>query len=139
MSTSSLRLNAALDKRRSQRLMLSVPVRVSGQRDDGTAFEESTATIVVNAHGALAILHETVHHDQRLQVKNLATGEQTFCLAKDVSAAEGGVLEVGLEFTEPQPRFWRVSFPPPDWSSRSPEAKRFSSPAPAPVPVKPAK
>jgi hypothetical protein len=31
---------------------------------------------------------------------------------------------VGIEFDEPAPRFWRVAFPPEDWSPHSPEAKR---------------
>jgi hypothetical protein len=40
------------------------------------------------------------------------------------SGAEAGA-EVGIELQKPSPRFWRVAFPPEDWSTRSPEAKRF--------------
>jgi hypothetical protein len=34
--------------------------------------------------------------------------------------------EIGLEFSEPRPSFWRVAFPPEDWSSRHPEARPLS-------------
>jgi len=37
----------------------------------------------------------------------------------------GGKAEIGLEFTAPRPTFWRVAFPPEDWTARSPEAARF--------------
>jgi hypothetical protein len=36
-------------------------------------------------------------------------------------------LGVGIEFDQPSPRSWRISFPPNDWNSRNPEAKRFTS------------
>jgi hypothetical protein len=31
--------------------------------------------------------------------------------------------EVGLDFVKASPGFWRISFPPPDWTTESPEAK----------------
>jgi hypothetical protein len=30
-----------------------------------------------------------------------------------------------LEFSKPNPGFWRISFPPDDWTNKSPEAKKF--------------
>jgi len=35
----------------------------------------------------------------------------------------GGKAEIGLEFTAPRPTFWRVAFPPEDWTPKSPEAR----------------
>jgi len=40
---------------------------------------------------------------------------------------------VGIEFLEPSPRFWRIAFPPEDWSARSPEAKGFVTPPVSPL------
>jgi hypothetical protein len=37
-------------------------------------------------------------------------------------------LEVGIELEKPSPRFWRVSFPPEDWTPRSAEAKGMNRP-----------
>jgi hypothetical protein len=36
----------------------------------------------------------------------------------------GGKAEVGLEFTVPRPAFWRVAFPPEDWSPKHPDARK---------------
>jgi hypothetical protein len=39
----------------------------------------------------------------------------------------GGKAEIGLEFTSPHPTFWRVAFPPEDWTPRHPEARTASN------------
>src|SRR5208337_1941519 len=48
------------NQRRSQRILLAVPLRVSGKRSTGTPFMELTNTLIVNAHGALMVLREPV-------------------------------------------------------------------------------
>jgi hypothetical protein len=125
VSTSQSRPVATGTQRRSQRVMLAVPLLISGKRFDNTPFSERTATIVVNAHGALLVLHEPVRVGQALMVKNLATSEKIGCKVADMNVGSNGVVEVGVEFSVPNPHFWRVSFPPTDWSPRSPEAKRI--------------
>jgi len=127
MSTPNIRPSMFANQRRSQRILLSVAVRVSGKRANGTTFMEHTNTLIVNAHGALVVLRESVQEGQTLAVKNITTGEELACTVMDVNPGANEVPEVGLEFAKPSPRFWRVSFPPTDWSTRSPEAKRFSS------------
>jgi len=127
MSTPNLRPNAFANQRRSQRVLLSVPLRVSGKRMNGSVFVEHTHTLVVNAHGALIQLREVVHKGQPLTLLNVATGEEERCTVMDVNEGPNGVPEIGIEFADVNPRFWRVSFPPADWSTRSPEAKRYSS------------
>jgi hypothetical protein len=129
VSTLNPRLTISANQRRSQRILLSVPLEVSGKRADGAAFQETAATVAVNAHGALALLRERVQLEQVLLVKNMATSEKVACVVKDLNDGENGTFEVGLEFSEPRPRFWRVAFPPTDWNSRGPEAKRFTLPA----------
>lgn len=138
MSTPNIRPTQAANQRRSQRILLAVPLRVSGKRANGTAFVEHTKTLIVNAHGALLQLEEPVREGQALSVRNVITGEEASCKVVDLSPGANGVAEIGVEFAEPNPRFWRVSFPPTDWSARNPEAKRFaSSPSAAPLPPQP--
>lgn len=137
MSTPNIRPGALANQRRSQRILLAVPLRVSGKRANGAAFVEHVSTLIVNAHGALIPLREAVRDGQPLNLRNMTTGEEVHCTVVDLNPGANGVPEVGVEFMEPNPRFWRVSFPPADWSTRSPEAKRFSSsPGPAKVPTK---
>lgn len=133
MTTSNSR-TGPIDHRRSQRILLGLAIQVSGQRANGAPFAESTQTLVVNAHGALIHLREPVLVGQKLRMKNLGTNEELACEVVDIDRGQNGTPEVGIGFTEPNPRFWRVSFPPRDWSHRDPEAKRLSANKP---PVEP--
>lgn len=137
MSTLNLRTNPFVNQRRSQRILLCVPLRVSGKQANGTPFAELTNTLIVSAHGALLHLREQVREGQALSLRNVATGEEVPCVVIDVNTGTLGAPEIGVEFTEANPRFWRVSFPPPEWNTRGPEAKRFASGRAAAVVVPP--
>jgi len=136
MTLTNLRPNPQANQRRSQRILLSIPVTIRGLQSNGAPFSERTRTLVVNAHGALIELREPVLVGQQLQMTNVATNEEMNCRVADINPGHTNLPEIGVEFAEACPRFWRVSFPPADWSPRSPEAKRFASiPAPAPPPT----
>ena len=124
MSTIPTRLIKYTNQRRSQRVMLSLRILVGGGRHDGKRFSEETVTSVVNAHGALIFLAEKVALGQTVIVRNIKSNEELQAEVVDVGAVYEGKTEVGIEFIEAAPRFWRVAFPPEDWSPRSPEAKR---------------
>ena len=134
MTITSPRTVTFTNQRRSQRMFLSVPVRVSGEHANGSKFSESASTLVVNAHGGLILMKEVVLVGQRLNVKSESTNEEILCSVVNVEPDANGVHEVGIEFVRPNPKFWRVTFPPADWSPRSPEAKRFGK-DPKPVPA----
>ena len=127
MSSSNIRPTLTANQRRSQRILLSVPLRVSGNRRNGTAFVEHTKTLIVSAHGALLQLQEPVLQDQSLNLRNVVTGEEVVCKVVDLNPGATGLAEIGVEFAQPNPRFWRVSFPPTDWSTHNPEAKRVAT------------
>ncbi len=112
------------NQRRSQRILLSVGVVVSGQRDNRSPFSERTATVIVNAHGALIGLREPVIVGQPLRVRNVMTNEERPCLVADIYPGHSAVPEIGVAFSESCPEFWRVSLPPEHWSPHSPEARR---------------
>jgi hypothetical protein len=120
-------LLTSLDQRRSQRLALTVPVNVSGRLANGENFTADASTLVVNAHGALIVLAEAVQIKQALNIRDIRTGEQLPCEVCAVNTNRTGAREVAVEFLQPSPRFWRVTFPPEDWTPRHPEAKRFDS------------
>jgi hypothetical protein len=124
LSTIPTRLHKYTNQRRSQRVMLAVRILVDGDRLGGQRFSEEAETSVVNAHGALILLAEKVALGQSLSVRNIKSGAELQAEVVDVGAFIDNRFEVGIEFLEPSPRFWRVAFPPEDWSPRSPEAKR---------------
>jgi hypothetical protein len=130
VSSSHLRPSLNVNQRRSQRILLTVPIEVSGISSNSAVFSERTSTLVVNAHGALIQLRERVVAGQKLRMRNATTKEEISCAVMDINPGNTVIPEVGVEFSTPNPHFWRVSFPPADWTPRSPEARR-NSPAPA--------
>ena len=109
--------------RRSQRVCLRLPILVLREGPGDNVASEETHTLIVNAHGALIQLALTVEVGQLLGIKNLQTMEQLVCRVVHLGAEQLGKREVGIEFEIPSPRFWRITFPPSDWTPRSPEAK----------------
>jgi hypothetical protein len=57
-------------QRRSQRILLAVPLCVSGRHTDGSTFVERASTLIINARGGLVVLKETVVVTQTLLLKN---------------------------------------------------------------------
>jgi hypothetical protein len=109
--------------RRSQRVCLRLPIIVLREGPGDNVASEETQTLIVNAHGALIQLSLTVEMGQLLGVKNAQTLQQLVCRVVHLGTDQPGKREVGIEFEVPSPRFWRITFPPADWTPRSPEAK----------------
>jgi hypothetical protein len=100
--------------RRTERVLLRVPVLVHlHAENDGSSSEESY-TLVVNAHGALSSLAVTVQLGQKLVLENRVSREQEECSVVYVGDKQAGKAEVGIAFAHPAPHFWHVDFPPGD-------------------------
>jgi hypothetical protein len=119
-------METAVNKRRSQRLFLQVRVVVEGKLANKSPLSEETHTIVVNAHGALVEMSVSLDQGQVVSLLNVRTSEKTECAVKLVTPAEARKFNTALEFTNPNPGFWRISFPPDDWNLRHPDAKKNS-------------
>jgi hypothetical protein len=118
----SAKVSSEPNRRRSQRAILSLPVTV--RTEGGTldaAFEEATQTLVVNAHGALIAIAGKVEKGQKLRLTNRTTQEQLECHVMYVGPDSGGKSQVGVEFDKPAPDFWRMTFPPDNWTAPEPE------------------
>ena len=102
-------------RRRSMRVLLSVPITVTGKNARGQDFVEQTRTLVVNAHGALVTLSAQVLPGQKVRLVNKATDDSLLCRVVHVSAPQAGRLQIGVEFEMPSPSFWHIDFPPEDW------------------------
>jgi len=109
-------------RRRSQRVILSLPIVVRAEGGPGSApLEEATQTLVVNAHGALITIAARVEKGQTLRIFNGTTQEELLCRVIYVGQKLGGKAQVGVEFHKPSPDFWRIAFPPEDWTAPEPE------------------
>lgn len=113
----------ANNRRRSQRVLVKVPVRVSVQAGNAALSEEDTFTMAVSAHGALIAVSAAVYRGQRLTLKNPQTKDSLECVVAHIDKFPDEQVKVGVEFLLPNPSFWHVAFPPKDWSPRHPDAK----------------
>lgn len=113
-------------RRRSQRVLMQVAIRLRGTGAQGQNFEEFTETLAINAHGALVLLSARVTSGSVIQMRHNKTEEEQECHVVFLGPVRNGKAEVGLEFSVPRPAFWRVAFPPEDWSPKHPEARTVS-------------
>ncbi|GAC1689783.1 MAG: hypothetical protein PVS2B2_28140 [Candidatus Acidiferrum sp.] len=120
-------LNNPMARRRSQRVLMQVRVQISGTDSLSKNFDEDAETLAINAHGALILLSARVTSGSTVKLQNKRTQEEQECHVAFLGPVRAGKCEIGLEFTSPRPAFWRVAFPPEDWSPRSPEARTISS------------
>jgi hypothetical protein len=102
-------------RRRSMRVLLSVPIHVSGKDTENKDFAEETRTLVVNAHGALISLAAHVVAEQSITVENKATHQTLECRVVYLGSSQAGKTQMGIEFSKPSSRFWQIDFPPDDW------------------------
>jgi len=110
-------------RRRSQRVLMQIAVQVSGNDAHGRYFREETDTLAINAHGALVLLHARITSGSVLKLQHNRTKEEQECHVVFLGPVRGEKAEIGLEFAAPRPQFWRVTFPPEDWTPKSPEAR----------------
>ena len=113
----------AANRRRSQRVLMTVPVRVSGKSAAERPFEEETHTRAISAHGALILVSTPVWRGLRLNLSNVQTKAALECVVAHIDKRPRDRTQVGVEFTLPNPMFWHVAFPPKDWTPRHPDAK----------------
>jgi hypothetical protein len=100
-----LRPSVNVNQRRSQRILLTGPIVISGISSNNAVFSERTSTLVVNAHGALIQLREHVVAGQKLRMRNSATSEEISCAVMDINPGNAVIPEVGVQFSAPNPHF----------------------------------
>jgi hypothetical protein len=104
------------ERRRSQRVMIRIPVTLEFGPEGKTVTVEAT-TASVNEHGAMLLCPRTLAAEMQLQIKRPGTSQQQLCriTRAPIESAEGYLIP--MEFTSPAPGFWGISFPPTNWKS----------------------
>jgi hypothetical protein len=105
-----------MNRRRSERVMLQIPVKVLAETSDRKHIEENTHTLVVNAHGGLMKMRADLHIGQPIVLVNPQTGMKQGCRVVRIDQATMDSFAVAFEFDTPSPKFWPVTFPPKDWA-----------------------
>lgn len=103
---------SGFERRRSQRILLRVPVRLYCNVDNQPVYYE-TLTETVSGHGALIDVEKLLPVGTKLIITNLTTEQDLPCKVVFQGANREGQNQIAVEFLEACPRFWRVNFPPP--------------------------
>lgn len=103
-----------IERRRSQRVFLKVPVRVYGTYADGSRFYEEGLTIMVSVHGALLEVEVRAEVGLAMILTNMASGEDMPCRVIYLEKEKTKKPQFAVEFHQEAPNFWPVAFPSPE-------------------------
>jgi len=100
------------EKRRSERVLIRVPIEVKGETMNGQKFEDAGYTAAVNRNGALVLLTARLKPDSQLTLTNKFTQEtETFRVIWSAEKPTEGRHEAGIEALNPRDDFWGIRFP----------------------------
>ena len=101
------------DRRRSQRVLIVIPVNVSWTTKDGVRVKEEAHTEVVSRHGALLRMKGSLPVGAKVELNRHRTGHtsQAQVVWSGKPDAEG-IGRVAVELTETSDEFWGVYLPP---------------------------
>jgi hypothetical protein len=109
--------STAVTGRRSSRVIVSIPLLISGKREDGTRFESTAEAVVVNKHGGKIQTSEEL--TAGMQIRIAIVSPYRFQMAKVIREEAAGEFAVELQEAE---NLWGVYFPPDDWVADPSEA-----------------
>ena len=111
--------------RRSSRVLVTLPLAVSGQKSDGSHVSGAAETILVNRHGAK--IRSSVPLETKMEVRVAMLAPYKWRVGQ-VVWADSGESEYGIELFRPE-NFWGIYFPPEDWELGVPAVTVMSSTA----------
>jgi hypothetical protein len=99
-------------RRRSERVALKVPLKLTARMPDGHRICIEVQTQVVNAHGGLLDMGIELEPGQRIMLNNNRSAELVTASILRIEKTELGRFFAAFEFEYPVVEFWPVSFPP---------------------------
>jgi hypothetical protein len=100
-----------IERRRSARVTLAVPLRVDGQDLSGEQFITHTHSHTVSQFGCMILLEEEVIPGEVLVLMNEHTRQSVQARVVTTRRHRDGKRYLGLEFTSPNAaNFWRMAF-----------------------------
>jgi hypothetical protein len=101
------------ERRRTVRVMLSVPLRVSGHTQIGEKFSIRALSHSVSLHGASIELELEVVLGEILRLENEITKERVEGKVVSIRRTRDGKKYVAIEFISEDANFWHMAFPVP--------------------------
>src|ERR1700747_2459296 len=96
-------VSARVARRRSQRVLMQVAVRIRGEDVKGESIEEETETLAINAHGALVLMKARVTSGSKVLLQHKRTQEEQECHVAFLGPVRAGQAESGVGFSSRGP------------------------------------
>jgi len=101
------------EKRRSDRVMLTIPLVVQATDVKGHLFKDDARTITLNRHGARIQTSRPLRVGQTIRLVNLVGHrEAEFRVVGPISPLTEKGGEWGVEYLDPRENIWGIQFPP---------------------------
>lgn len=107
-------LQPAEERRRSQRVMIQVPVTLE-LTVAGKKMTVRASTASVNDQGAMLVCTKNFPVDTKFDLINDHTAQKQSCRVTRTAIENAQGYLVPVEFAAAAPGFWHISFPPPGW------------------------
>ena len=103
---------AMIERRRSSRVAIRIPVKILGNGDQGELFDAAAEAVAVSRFGALICVPVSPALGSRVELLNrLSQESREFRVVRVSDPREDGLFELGVEILHPTRNFWCVQFP----------------------------
>lgn len=109
-------LQPAEERRRSQRVMIQIPV-VLEMTSAGAKTTMRAKTASVNDHGAMLLCTKNLPVETKFDLVNERTAKKQSCRVTRTAIEHQQGYLIPVEFATPTPGFWHISFPPTGWKA----------------------
>ena len=107
-------LQPAEERRRSQRVVIQVPVTLE-MTVAGKKMTVKAVTASVNDQGAMLLCTKSFPVETRFDLINERTAQKQSCRVTRTAVENPQGYLIPVEFAASAPGFWHISFPPPGW------------------------
>lgn len=101
------------ERRRTQRVSLTVPLSLHGHNEDGQKFCIHVKSNTVSQHGAQLESEHPLVIGQIVLVVNESSARKTEARVASIQRKRDGKTHVGVEFLSTEINFWNMTFPLP--------------------------
>jgi len=102
---------AMLERRRSSRVLIRIPVKIFGNGHPGPPLTTPAEAIDVSRYGALIRVPLSPALGSRIEILNGHSQETREFRVIRVEAKHDGLYELGVEILHPGRNFWGIQFP----------------------------
>jgi hypothetical protein len=105
-------LMEGFQRRRSDRISLSVLIWVKGVGHDGLALAERAKTVALSRHGATIVLKRAISPGALLTICHIESGKEAECRVVEELGGQEDAHLYGVVFLDPGINLWGIDFPP---------------------------